>query len=82
MSNKQDRIYIGSVWKKTGANGEYMSASFVGGREQDEHEVVLINKKDGSQISLSDGVWVNINSVREKTKENSPDFSISITPKE
>lgn len=79
--NKEDKIFIGAGWTRTGKFGDFISISLNGARDEDEFEIVAIRKADGARISLAKDVNVTLSKVKTKKSEKSPDFSLSVTPK-
>ncbi|MCB0802747.1 MAG: hypothetical protein KDB74_06595 [Flavobacteriales bacterium] len=81
---EQDKMYIGSAWDKEikGKEGFFkvVNIAFMGNRDQDEYEVVLLNKADGTFIPLhSAPYFVSLVERKTKEKENSPDYSVVLS---
>ena len=82
MSDKKEKVYIGSAWDFNGKYGPFVSISFKGNRNEDKFKVVLLDKETGGIMDLSEGVNVTLQKVKEKKTPKSPDYAIAITEKE
>ena len=74
-NKKREKVTIGSGWSRSGKNGDYISITFKGGYENDNVEVILRSKSDGTELNLSEnGGIIFPNGFKEK--DNQPDVVI------